>query len=369
MKKRAFKGKAVIVLGARQTGKTTLIQNYLHSAALPYLYINADDPQVREQFTNASLARLKQIVGSNKLLAIDEAQRIENIGITAKLIIDHLKDVQVIISGSSALELANTINEPLTGRKWEYFLFPISWAELSQHIGVLAAGSQIEQRLLFGMYPDVINHPGDERTILNSLTDSYLYKDILALHSIRKPDLLPKLLKALALQVGQEVSYNELSRLLEADKKTVMSYLDLLEKAFVIFRLNPLSRNVRNEINSTRKIYFLDNGIRNAIIANFSPLSQRTDTGALWENFLVSERRKKLHYEELFRNTYFWRTHTQQEIDYVEEYDGKLLAYEFKWSANAKVKFPKTFMDAYPNTKTQIITKSNFEEFLALTQA
>ena len=243
-------------------------------------------------------------------------------------------------------------------------LYPISWQEILENEGFLEAQRHLEQGLIFGMYPDIVTHPGQEKEILLQLTGSYLYKDLFAYQGIRKPDLLEKLLKALALQMGNEVSYSELAQLLEVDKKTIMQYLDLLEKAFVVFRLQPLSRNLRNEINSSRKVYFYDNGIRNALIANFQPLALRTDTGALWENFLISERMKFLHYNNHWTNKYFWRTHSQQEIDYIEEREGLLYAYEFKWSATKKIHFPKTFLQAYPKNKTNGINADNYMEFL-----
>lgn len=269
-----------------------------------------------------------------------------------------------MVSGSSALELSNQINEPLTGRKWEYQLFPISWEELSQHVGYLQSLQQLETRLLFGMYPEVVTKIGDERPILKQLSSSYLYKDLLSFAGIRKPELLEKLLQALAFQVGNEVSYHELGRLLGADKKTVSNYLDLLEKAFVIFRLPAFSRNLRNEISRGRKIYFYDNGIRNALIANFAPLGLREDVGALWENFLITERWKMLHYREAFVNRFFWRTTAQQEVDYLEERDGRLYAYEFKWNPNKKGRFPKNFKATYPKALTKTITPDNFHSFL-----
>nr|MCU0323665.1 ATP-binding protein [Spirosomataceae bacterium] len=339
-------GKVVLVLGPRQVGKTTLIENFCKRFG-DYLYINGDDVDNRTILEDAGEARIRQIIGNNKLIFIDEAQRIKNIGIILKIIHDRLKDVRVLVSGSSALEINNILNEPLTGRKWEYNLFPISWQELNDHFGYLEATKQLETRLIYGMYPEVVTHTGDEKNILKQLTGSYLYKDLLAYEGIRKPDLLDKLLVALALQVGSEVSYNELSQLLRIDRATVEQYISLLEKAFVVFRLNPFSRNLRNEINSSRKIYFFDNGIRNAVINNFNPLQLRQDTGALWENFMISERLKFNIYNEQNGRNYFWRTYQQQEIDYIEDHDGKISAFEFKWNPNAKSRFSRVFTDAY----------------------
>jgi len=326
--------------------------------------LNGDDPVVQQQLEGVGTQALKQLIGKHKLVFIDEAQRIRNIGLTLKLITDQFKKVQLLVSGSSALELANHVNEPLTGRKWEYHMHPVSWQELANYLGPLDARAQLEQRLIYGMYPEVITKQGEEREVLQQLAASFLYKDLLSLGGMRKPALLDKLLRALALQNGHEVSYNELATTLQVDKNTVSHYIDLLEKAFVIFKLQPLSRNLRNEISSSRKIYFYDNGIRNALLANFNPLSLRQDTGALWENFLVSERAKLLHYNSKWANTYFWRTHAQQEIDYIEERDGKLFAFEFKWNPKAKVKFPKSFTDNYAKAEKKIITQANFNEFL-----
>ena len=357
------KGKAIIVLGPRQVGKTTLLKEIAEKKGT-YLFLNGDDPTVQQQLEGANTQTLKQIIGKHTLVFIDEAQRIKNIGLTLKLITDQLKNVQLLVSGSSALELASEVNEPLTGRKWEYQMYPISWQELYDYLGHLDAHSQLEQRLVYGMYPEVITRQGEEREVLQQLAGSYLYKDLLSLGGIRRPDMLDKLLRALALQLGNEVSYTELSNMLQVDKNTINNYVQLLEKAYVIFRLPPFSRNLRNEITSSRKIYFYDNGIRNALVANFNPLSLRQDAGELWENFLISERMKLLHYNSKWANTYFWRTHAQQEIDYIEERDGAIFAYEFKWSKTKKAKFPKTFIGAYPKAKLLMVTPANFEEFI-----
>lgn len=356
--------KAIVVLGPRQTGKTTLLRQISSTFQQPILWLNCDDPSVRDQLENATLATLKRIIGTNQILIIDEAQRVKNIGLTLKLIIDELSHVKLLVSGSSAFEIANEINEPLTGRKWEYYLFPISWEEYVNHAGYMSAHQQLETRLLYGMYPDVITSPGEEKEVLAQLTTSYLYKDLLSYRGIRKPELLDKLLKALALQIGQEVSYNELAGLLQVDKSTVSDYIRLLEQAFIITRLQPLSRNLRNEISTMRKIYFWDTGVRNMLIGNFNSLQSRTDAGALWENFLVVERMKYFQYHGLVGNRYFWRTKTQQEIDYVEERDGKLYAFEFKLNPAKKFKFPKSFTEAYPNASTKVISPEQLEAFI-----
>ena len=357
-------GKAIILLGPRQTGKTTLLEKIARQTG-DYLLIDCDDSLVRSRMENASTEDIRLIIGNHKTVFFDEAQRIKNIGLVLKIITDRFKDVLLLVSGSSSLELLSEINEPLTGRKWEYYLYPISWTELSNNAGHLKSIQQLETRILFGMYPEVINNQGNEREILKQLSGSILYKDLLSYQGIRKPDLLEKLLRAVALQTGNEVSYNELASLLQVDRKTIITYLDLLEKAFVIFRLQAYSGNLRNEITSTRKIYFYDTGIRNALLANFNPLNIRPDTGALWENFLVSERMKHLHYNGIWANSFFWRTTARQEIDYLEERDGKLHAYEFKWNPLKKHRFPATFLNAYPGSSAELISQNNFSEFIS----
>ncbi|MCC6836351.1 MAG: ATP-binding protein [Cytophagales bacterium] len=361
IKAKIGKGKTIIVVGPRQVGKTTLIKKIIRNE--DHLFLDGDDPTIRNLLANANTEQLKSIIGTYKTVFIDEAQRIENIGLTLKIITDQFKTVQLFASGSSAFELHNKINEPLTGRKWEYHLFPISWKELEDAIGFVKATQQLELRILYGMYPDVINNIGQETEVLKQLANSYLYKDILAFGGIRKPDLLEKLLQALALQIGNEVSYNELSQLLGIDKNTVSTYIDILEKAFVVFRLKSFSKNLRNEIKTNQKIYFCDTGIRNTVIGNFNPLNLRQDKGALWENFLISERIKKLHYENSLAKPYFWRTVQQQEIDYVEEEAEKIRGYEIKWSTKVKIKTPKLFTETY-KTETIVLNHENFRVFL-----
>ena len=358
---RLGKGKAIILVGPRQVGKTTLINSIIHNK--PHLFLDADDPTVRNLLTNVNTEQLRSIIGTNKLVFIDEAQRIENIGITLKIITDQFKDVQLIVSGSSAFDLGNKINEPLTGRKWEYQLFPVSWKEFENSIGFVKATQQLELRLIYGMYPDVINRAGEEPLVLKQLTNSYLYKDLMAFSILRKPEVLEKLVQALALQIGNEVSYNELSQLIGIDKNTVSNYIDILQQAFVVFKLKSFSRNLRNEIKTNQKIYFTDNGIRNTVLGNFNPLALREDKGALWENFIISERFKKIHYENMFVKSYFWRTVQQQEIDYVEENAGKITGYEIKWNPKARIKTIKTFKDAY-NAEIEVINTENFRNYL-----
>lgn len=364
LKERFFSGKAIILLGARQTGKTTLVRQLVDETSEHAIYINCDEPGTQSVMENISSEKWKQLIGNNKIVVIDEAQRIRDIGIKLKLAIDNIKGTQFIITGSSSLDLANIINEPLTGRKWEYYLYSISWGELKDFYDYITRQQQLETRLIFGMYPDVIMNPGSEVEILNNLAGSYLYKDILSFGGIRKPEILHSMLRAIALQVSNEVSYNELSRLLGIDKNTVMNYISLLEKAFIIFRLQPLSRNLRKEITTNRKIYFWDNGIRNSLISNYNSLNQRNDTGALWENFLVSERLKSNHYNKHFVNSFFWRTTDGKEIDLVEESGGKYDAFEFKWSEKKTGKIPQLFLSAYPAGTTGIINKENFESFI-----
>jgi len=355
------KGKAILVIGPRQVGKTTLINSILENR--PHLFLDGDDSTVRNLLTDPNTEQLKSIIGNHNTLFIDEAQRIENIGLTLKIITDQFKNTQLLVSGSSAFELNNQTSEPLTGRKWEYKLYPISWQELEDSIGYVKSEQQLELRILYGMYPDVINNPGDEIEVLKQLTNSYLYKDILAFSGIRKPQVLEKLLRALALQLCSEVSYNELAQLVGVDKNTVANYIDVLEKGYVIFRLSSFSRNLRNEIKTNQKIYFYDTGVRNAIIGNFNLLDSRSDKGGLWENFLIAERIKKLSYDSSLAKSYFWRTKQQQEIDYVEEVSGRITGYEFKWSEKAKAKLPKSFMESY-NAKIEVIHRNNFRDFV-----
>ena len=362
-----FKGKAIIITGARQTGKTTLVHRVLDGQK-NIVHLNCDEPVVRESLTNANLADLQRVIGQNKIVFIDEAQRVKNIGLTLKLITDNIKEVQLIVTGSSSLDLANEINEPLTGRKWEFQLFPISWGEYVAYRGFLKAKSELNQRIIYGMYPDVINHPGDENEVLLQLSDSYLYKDLLAFKGIRKPDLLEKLLQALSLQIGSEVSYNELSKLLEVDKNTVAKYIDLLEKTFVVFSVPSFSKNMRKEISKGKKIYFYDCGIRNAVISNFNNLELRTDKGPLWENFLMSERLKSLRYAGKRAKMHFWRTTDQREIDYIETETDSIRAWEMKWNPNAKTKTVSAFEKSY-KTDIEILTPDNFSDFLEMSDS
>lgn len=362
LQKRLFKGKAILLFGPRQCGKSTLVETMLGNS--DHYYMNGDEADVRETLSNTTSTKLKAIIGNKKVVFIDEAQRIPNIGLTLKLFTDQVKDVQVIATGSSAFELSSQVNEPLTGRKYEYMLFPLSFGEMEQHHGLLTEKRLIEHRLLYGYYPEIVTKQGEEKELLKLLAESYLYKDLLILEQIKKPALLEKLLIALALQVGSEVNYHELAQMVGTDGKTVDRYIDLLEKTFVVFRLPALNRNVRNEIKKGKKVYFYDCGIRNAVINNFKPLSARTDAGALWENFVIAERMKFLRYQGKDTKQYFWRTTQQQEIDLIEEVEDEMNAYEIKWSPKERVRFSQTFVENYPQARTATISSGNLEEFL-----
>jgi uncharacterized protein len=360
-----FKGKAIIVVGARQVGKSTLFRMILEGRTEPTLTLNCDEPEVKETLAKANLRELQLLVGQNKIVVIDEAQRVPGIGITLKIITDNFPDVQLMVTGSSSLELQSKLQEPLTGRKFEYHLFPLSTGELMASQGFMAVKQTLEARLIYGSYPDIVTNAADAKELLVNLSDSYLYKDLLELEGIRRPVLLPKLLTALALQVNSEVSYNELAKTVGTDNKTIEKYVDLLEKCYIVFRLNAFSRNLRNELKKSKKIYFYDNGIRNAIINNFAPLSMRSDTGALWENFIISERLKANQTAGRRVNSYFWRTTQQQEIDYVEEADGQFGIFEIKWNPKkGNTKFPAVFAEAYDVKEKTVVTPDNWLDFL-----
>jgi len=355
-------GKTIVVVGARQVGKTTLLKTILKDE--DYLFLDADDPSIRSLLSNPNTEQIRTIVGGNKFIFLDEAQRIPGIGLTLKIITDQFKDVQLFVSGSSSFDLGKALNEPLTGRKWEYELFPISWEEYESEIGYIKSEQQLENRLLYGFYPEIINNQGQEREMLKNLVNSYLYRDILAFSDIRRPEVLEKLLQALAFQMGSEVNYNELAQIAGINKVTVQKYIEILEQGYIVFRLNSFSRNLRNEIKHNRKIYFYDNGIRNMIIGNFNQIDFRPDKGALWENFVISERRKQNLYKDTFSKMYFWRTKQQQEVDFVEEKDGNIRGYEIKWNSK-KSKIPLTFTETY-HAEGLVIDRSNFREFVVI---
>ncbi|MCL2097237.1 MAG: ATP-binding protein [Bacteroidales bacterium] len=370
IKKRFFQKKAIILVGPRQVGKTTLLQQIIEEYdQSDILFLNCDEPEISQVLKNASSTELKNLIGNKKIILIDEAQRIDNVGLRLKLITDNISNIQLIVTGSSAFDLRNRLNESLTGRKFEYRMYPFSIAELISATSCLEEKRLLEQRMIYGMYPDVVNNPSDAQKTLIELNNSYLFKDVLMYKDIRNPDILTKLLIALSLQVGREVSYNELGRTIGVKSETVERYIELLEKVFIVFRQHSLSRNLRNELKKSRKIYFYDNGVRNALIQNFKSLELRMDTGALWENFMISERKKYIEYNEIYSNTYFWRTHTQQEIDYIEERDGILYAFEFKWNEKKKAKVPNSFATAYPQHEFQSINRSNYLEFITKTNA
>jgi predicted AAA+ superfamily ATPase len=358
--------KAIILLGSRQVGKTTLLKSLFENSS-ETIWLNADEPDIQAIFANISSKRFEAIIGNKKMIIIDEAQRIPDIGLKMKLITDQLRSIQLIATSSSAFELSNKLNEPLTGRKWEFKMYPISFQEMVNHHGLLNEIRLLPHRLVYGFYPDVVNHQGNEKEILKQLSDSYLYKDLLMMDQIKKPSALVKLLQALALQIGSQVSYHELAQICGLDGKTVEKYMMLLEQSYIIFRLASFSRNQRNELKKSRKVYFFDNGIRNALIANFEHIENRTDIGALWENYLVSERIKYLAYHQKWVNNWYWRTTEQQEIDYVEEENGQLSAFEFKWNPKAKGSVPSSFRKTYPAATINRIHRENFETFLGVT--
>lgn len=360
---KCHKGKAIILIGARQVGKSTLFDEI--SKGTEALALNCDDPEARELLAGANMSELRMLIGNHKTIIIDEAQRIAGIGITLKMIADNFKDVQMLVTGSSSFELHNTLDESLTGRKHEYFLYPVSTGELMRTGGLMMVRQTLEQRLIYGSYPEVISNPADAKQLIMEIAGSYIYKDILSMEGIRKPALLQKLVVALALQVGSEVSYNEIGQTIGSDSKTVEKYIDLLEKCFIVFRLQALSRNLRTELKKSRKIFFYDNGIRNAILQNFAPPALRGDMGALWENFVISERIKKNHYEGRFPKYYFWRTTSQQEIDFIEEEDGRFSAFEMKWNPKrGSTALPKAFTSNYDVSHTAVVTTENYLDSL-----
>lgn len=363
LQKKLFRQKAIVIMGARQTGKTTLIKQ-LTKGQKAVLWLNADSYAVRQQLEDMSVAKWEGIVGRSKIVVIDEAQRIEDIGLKAKLFVDNFIDKQLILTGSSSFELSNKINEPLTGRKWEYQLFPLSFSELRERNGLVAELEHLPLRLVYGSYPEVVNNKADAKEILTLIADSYLYKDVLEWERIKKPDKLVKLLQALSYQIGNLVSFNELGQLVGLDNETVEKYIVLLEQARVVFRLGSYSRNLRNELKYSRKIYFYDNGIRNALINNFNDINMRQDNGHLWENWIMSEFVKKNCYTGNYVSPYFWRTTDKKEIDYLEESDGRLKAFEFKWNPKKKASQTNSFKETYPDSEFVTINPENFYDYL-----
>ena len=359
--------KVTLLVGARQVGKTTLLKEMISQSAInDVLWLNGDLPQVRATLESNNLQEISLLIHNAKVVIIDEAQRINAIGLTLKIIVDTMPDVKLFVTGSSAFELRNQLDEPLTGRKTTYYLYPISTQELFETEGLIAVKERLESRLIYGSYPEVItsNTPKD---VLMELAGSYLFKDVLQVDGLRRANVLEKLLTALALQVGSEVNYNELSKTIGIDRKTVEKYIDILEKCYIIFHLNSFSRNIRTELTKGKKIYFYDIGIRNAILKQFAPLELRQDIGALWENFFIAERMKYNHYRGQYVNTYFWRTTDKQEIDYIEEQDGELKLFELKWNPKKQnSRIPNVFLNTYHPNQTAIITRENYITYLIL---
>jgi predicted AAA+ superfamily ATPase len=363
IKKEFFQKKAIIILGARQVGKTTLLKELLKEEE-NVLWLDAENPDVHLIFENATATRLQAYFEKNVFVVVDEAQKINNIGSKLKLITDYIPEVQVIATGSSAFELRNKLNEPLTGRKFEHKLYPLSFAEMKSENGLLEEIRMLPHRLVYGYYPAVVTSSTNEIKTLSLLSDSYLYKDILLLSGVRKPEKMLDLLKALAWQIGNEVNYSEIGKLIGLKNETVEEYIYLLEQSFVVYRLNSYHTNKRTELKKGKKIYFTDLGIRNAIINDFSPFETRKDKGNLFENFIVNELIKKATYNETYEKFYFWRTTEQQEIDLIIEKNGFLKTIEIKWNPKVKAKISKTFTNQYPNHSFEVINSENFWEFL-----
>jgi len=357
--------KIVIIYGPRQVGKTTLVQNILQDLPLKKLAINADEKTYTDVLSSRDLNQMKLLVEGYDLLLIDEAQRISDIGINLKLLHDSLPELKIIATGSSSFELANQIKEPLTGRTWTFTLFPIAWHELKDLFNPFELRQKLPEYLVYGSYPEIFSIPNrkDKVRYLNELSSSYLYKDILEISSIRYTSKINDLLRLLAFQVGSEVSLSELGSSLSMSKETVTAYIDLLEQAFIVFRLSGFSRNLRKEVTKMDKIYFYDLGVRNTVINQLNPLEQRNDVGKLWENFLMIERRKLLAYQSIYAGSYFWRTYTGAELDYIEERDGKLYGYEFKYGKKTP-RPPKTWLETYQNASYQCISQENYHSFV-----
>ncbi len=362
-------GKVTVVYGPRRAGKTTLIKEFLSSYIGKYLFLNADELANRELLESQSAQKFAELVNNQKLLVIDEAQRVKEIGLNLKILVDTFPNLAIVATGSASFDLANKINEPLTGRKTILTLYPINFEELSTTLTTFEAKKQLERWMIWGGYPQSVTTESIEKRtpILEELVESYLYKDILELNDVKRTDKIVDLLRLIAFQIGKEVSLAELASNLALNRETIERYLDLLEKVFVIFRVNGFSRNLRKEIVKNHRYYFFDNGVRNTLIQNFNPLHLRDDVGQLWENYLVSERIKANHYHGKTVNSYFWRTYDQKEIDLIEETGGKLFGYEFKWQESQLNKSTvREFTTAYSNSSVESITKENFDKFLLL---
>ncbi|MDP3148926.1 MAG: ATP-binding protein [Ignavibacteria bacterium] len=358
-------GKVIVLIGARRVGKTFLLQEIMEETKEKFIYWNGEDFAIHDLLKRRSIKHYKNVIGEATLLIIDEAQHIPEIGFVLKLIVDSFKNLQIIVTGSSSFDISNRTGEPLTGRKYEIQLFPVSESEYCRFEKIQERTDNLRHRLLYGCMPELINYPNekDKEEYLRTLVNSYLFKDILAVENIRNSSKIFNLVKLIAFQVGNEVSLEELGRQLSMSKNTVEKYLDLLSKMFILHKLTAYSKNLRKEIVKSSKYYFLDNGIRNAIIADFKPLSFRNDIGALWENYMISERLKFQSYNGMIVNNYFWRTYDQQEIDLVEEREGNLFAYEMKWN-ESKVKIPTAWQKAYPDAQFKVITQENYFEWI-----
>lgn len=358
-------GKVLVISGARRVGKTVLIRQILKKMDQPYLLLNGEDINTQTRLAHRSVENYRQFLGSKKLLVIDEAQRIPEVGLILKLIIDEIRDMQVIVTGSSAFDVYNQTGEPLTGRKQTYYLFPLSESEYEQFETEIEHPDKLKQRLVYGNYPELTALPDqrDQQDYLNEIVNSYLLKDILLFENIRNSTKVFNLLRLVAYQIGREVSNQELGRQLAISKNTVEKYLDLLSKVFVIHKVGAFSRNLRKEISKSSRWYFYDNGLRNALIANFNPVEIRNDLGMLWENYIVAERIKSQVYRRITVNNYFWRTYDKQEIDWVEERGGKLYGYEFKWSRQQS-KVPPAWTKTYPEAEYKVITPRNYRSWL-----
>ncbi len=361
-----FRGRVIVLYGARRVGKTTLAKQLLEKHAEKRTrYLNCDLLSVRRALEVEEAATLKAFLGEQDLVVLDEAQQIPNIGRILKILVDEFPEMQVIATGSSSFNLMSQAAEPLTGRMVRFELYPLALQELAGAQGYSAIEPRLDFLLRFGSYPSIVDLSEQEaRVELDELVSNYLYRDALAFVGMGKSTVLIKLLELLARQIGQEVSYQEIGQVLGIDRRSVVSYVDLLEQCFILFRIGAFSRNLRKEVAKSVKVYFYDLGVRNGLIQHFAPLSLRNDIGALWENFCIVERMKLLQYRRQFVNQYFWRTYDQKEIDYVEEADGVLRGYEFKWNPNAKVKEPTDFLEAYPKSQFERVDRSNYWRFL-----
>ncbi len=359
-----FQGKIIILYGPRQVGKTTMVKQLLEEHKEQSLYLNCEILSVNQALSEPEPKKLKSYFGDNKIVVLDEAQKITNIGTVLKVFVDTYPEVQIIATGSSSFDLANVTSEPLTGRTNQFILYPLSFAEIMESSDRLSAEAKLENLLRYGAYPEVFLLAEEAAGArLNEISSNYLYKDVLNFDRIKKSNVIVNLLQLLALQLGNEVSYQEIAKALGISRLTVQKYIDILEKAFVLFSLRAFSRNLRKEISKSIKVYFYDLGIRNSLIQNYNQLSIRNDLGALWENFLLIERLKKWSYNNIFANRFFWRTYDQKEIDYIEEREGKLFAYEFKWGKGTSPA-PTDFLKTYPNAEFKLINQSNYFDFV-----